>query len=58
MYPSTLPEEGEIFAPLQRLVDAKDGRCWTVQDGRVPAGPPVYGGPPSPPPDDDLTSLL
>jgi superfamily I DNA/RNA helicase len=57
-YLSTLPENGEIFAPVRRLVDGKDDGSWTVQDGRIPAGPPVYGGPPSPPPDDDLTSLL
>jgi len=58
VYLSTLPEDGEIFAPLQRLLGAKEGRCWTVQDGRIPAGPLVYSGPPSAPPDDDLTSLL
>jgi len=56
-YLSTLPAGGEVFAPLQRLLDARAGQCWTVQDGRIPAGPPVYAGPEAPPAD-DLTSLL
>ena len=56
-YLSTLPDGKDMFAPLQRLLDAKDGRCWTVQDGRIAPGPPVYAGPEAPP-SDDLTSLL
>jgi superfamily I DNA/RNA helicase len=57
-YLSTTPGDAAIFAPLRRLLEKKDDRCWTVQDGRIPGGPPVYGGPPIPPADDDLTSLL
>jgi superfamily I DNA/RNA helicase len=54
-YLSTTPENGQIFAPLQKLLEAKDGRCWTVQDDRTL--PRIYSGPKAPP-DDDLTSLL
>jgi superfamily I DNA/RNA helicase len=56
-YLSTVPGGGEVFAPLQRLLEDGGERCWTVQDGRIAPGPPVHAGPETPPAD-DLTSLL
>ncbi len=55
---STVIEGKQLFAPLERLVGARKGRSWEVQDWRKI--PPVYGAPvpPGAPPEDDLTSLL
>ena len=55
---STVVEDTQVFAPLQRLLAPRRGRHWAVQDVR--AIPPVYGAasPPPAPPEDDLTSLL